>query len=181
MPIALGIHHITMKYNAPPVDSHLSGDDWPGMQGAAYGRCYVEIIGEPRCGIGQGGLDRKEAGQWASIAAAGGNSPGNDDLVAHVLVNLSEPIGYGVCDQGEQTVEQAMHGKRSDLLGNLRRSNEIHKKEKALLYARPVVTTEHEIAQRTAAHQAADLQQKNDDKNNDNRVIFYGQPRRRAP
>lgn len=157
------VHHVAVEHDAAPVNAHLAKHHRPGVQGAAHSRGDPEGRLEPRRSLGQYALDLEETGQRTGFGAAVGDLPGNDDLVTHVLVDFAVLVGDRIGDQGKDAVKKTMNGKLSDLLGDARRSDNIHEKKEALLHARLVIAAQQEVTQGAAAYQAADLQEKDDD------------------
>jgi len=76
---------------------------------------------------------------------------GNNDLVAHVLVDLAVLVGDRIGDQGKNGVEKAVDGNRANLLGDTSGSHDIGKKKEALLHAWLVIAAQQEVAQGAAA------------------------------
>src|SRR5215469_6124044 len=88
--------------------------------------------------------------------------PGDDDFVAHVLVDLAPVVVHGIRRQQEDTIEKAMNGHGADTLGERGGARDVDEQKESFLPARPVVPAHDPIAQGPPADDLADLEHEDD-------------------
>ena len=141
---------------APHV-ADLAGDDLAVVDGGAERRhlAVARLVG---LAVPLDEVARDEGAAQALAVGDRGAVPGEDRLVADILVDLAVAFERGVGDVAEEVVQQLVEQHRPQPLGQAGRVPHVDQQEGALLAPRLDVAAGEQVLERAEAQQAADLE-----------------------
>jgi len=138
--------------------AQLAGGDGTAVEAAAEGGTHPELALVPgRIGRDRG-ADQEEAADAVGGAQAPLGGPGDDDLVARVLVDLSLGQQHRLGEIVHHAAEQLEVAGAAEALGELGRAGQVHEQEDALLRLGPRVDASDEVPQHVATDHPVHLQ-----------------------
>src|SRR5499425_2507444 len=141
------IHRVTVKYDVTLPPSDLAHHHRSKMERPSHVGRHPELTQE----IGRRRRESRLDGDETPDGPRPGPSlflhPGNDHLIAHVLVDLAPVVVDGIRRQQEDAIEKAVNGHGADTLGERGGARDVDEQKEPFLSARPVVPAHHPVAQ----------------------------------
>src|SRR6185295_9581534 len=119
------VHDVAVEDDRPAHLADLAGDDLAQMQRRTQLGLHAEALDEPVRVRGERRAHREEAAQRPGIGDAVGLDPGDDDLVADVLVDFAAAMLDRLGDSRKHRGEKAMRLQRPEPLGDRGRAHDV--------------------------------------------------------
>jgi hypothetical protein len=143
------VHDVAEIGDLTPVDADLGRDDTAAMKRCAEFRDEAEARDPAAALRAERSADGEDAGDASCLFDAAHERPGDDHLIADVIVDLTAMPADRFGDGRENVPQQFLCGEIAPRFRVGGRADEIEEEEDALLADRAVVATEDQVAERT--------------------------------
>src|SRR6266851_4467792 len=150
-----GVEDVADEDDLLPQVAQLTGGDLAAVEAAAEDGARPEVALVAGRVARDRGADQEEAADAVGRPQAPRHRPGDDDLVARVLVDLSLGLEHGLGQVVHHAAEQLEVPGAAEALRELGRAGQVHEQEDALLRLGPRIDAGHEVPQYVAADHTA--------------------------